>query len=507
MKRIRGFLFSNTFLSLCGVFLLTYLLMWRLWFALFRYFDADELAHLHWGHNYFSGQMPYSDFFYIFPPFFLFLLSGVWSIFQDTLTVVIEARVLMFVFFLILLATVFLLGRLMRNTSVSLLSIILLSFLPIPYDKFLEVRPDLLATLLVFFGMYLLILAITSLDNRKKSIPLLFISAIFYGLSVGVVPKTLFFIPPVFIGFVFWVFSHKVPWKQVVNPIGIWTVGFLIPLTFIFIFSLVSGEPFYALSLMSKVASDASLELVTIYNHSFYMFPTHFFWPNQTLYGEGGMNFQYYVNLLIWVTGSIFAIIRFVGFLAKDTFQKQLTTLLLTSTFLLNLYGFVYVFPLKHSQYLIPLSVFVCIFFADFIVSIREYLQARSKRVTLVCSFLFLLLIFTAAEKTNRPKISWINTQDMNIFWKIEESIPDGSYVFDLSGYALKYKDPYYYCCVPYGQYWRVLPKKPSLSESLSRTDTQYVVNTRLDTLSDVDRAYIDDAFTTPLLEGMILSK
>src|SRR3989338_6871265 len=58
-------------LLLVGILILLYL-HFRL--SITRYFDADEFAHLHWGYAFSIGEKPYSDFFYLFPPFFLFYI-------------------------------------------------------------------------------------------------------------------------------------------------------------------------------------------------------------------------------------------------------------------------------------------------------------------------------------------------------------------------------------------------------------------------------------------------
>jgi len=46
------------------------LIFFRYKLTLTRYFDADEFAHLHWGYSFLTGEKPYTDFFYIFPPYF-----------------------------------------------------------------------------------------------------------------------------------------------------------------------------------------------------------------------------------------------------------------------------------------------------------------------------------------------------------------------------------------------------------------------------------------------------
>ena len=116
-------------------------------------------------------------------------------------------------------------------------------------------------------------------------------------------------------------------------------------------------------------------------------------------------------------------------------------------------------------------------------------------------------VILYSAIRVNSPKIVWTNNADLEHIKEMEALIPKNSYVFDLAGYALKFSDPFYYCCVPYEQYWRVLPRKPSLTDALQKTDTKYVVNTRLDTLSLEDRGYIEETYKNFQLGGFLLSR
>ncbi len=136
-----------------------------------------------------------------------------------------------------------------------------------------------------------------------------------------------------------------------------------------------------------------------------------------------------------------------------------------------------------------------------------QNLQRMNKKWEIIFYLLVLLVFFIVGQKANAPKILWTYQHDLDNVRAIEATIPQDSYVFDLAGYALKYKDPYYYCCLPYGQYWRVLWNKPSLSESLERTKTLYVVNNRIDTLPDEDRRYVETVYNKTILNGLILTK
>lgn len=488
--------------------LLLYLLLGRLTLGLNRYFDVDEYAHLHYAYNYSQGLSPYTDFFYIFPPFFLIILSPLWVLFSNPITVLIEARILIFIFFLLLLIMVYFLSRLTHSRGVSLWGVILLAFLPIPYDKLLEVRPDLPAVFFSFLGMYLLLRGVGREGKKKGFNFFLLLSGICYGIGVGIVPKTLFFLPSVFLTFVFlwWVsrFSQKI-----LKELVVWLAGLSIPLFVILVMIVATGEPYHAFLLMTKVPSQASKLLSEIYNHSFYMFPSLFFHPNQTYYGMGGIyNPQYIINLSIWIIASIWVILRVVGFYAEEGITRQTRVLLIGSTFLFNYLGFTQFFPMKHAQYLIPLVPFVAYYMADFLLTVVCKVQIYIKRgwVNIVFVLLFSSLIVWATEAMNRPKSWWSNTKDLENIKSIVTTIPPNTYLFDLTGMSLVYKDPYYICCLPYGQYLGILGKLPSLPESLQKTKTKYVFNLRFDTLPPEDRQYILETYPVKMLGDLMMT-
>src|SRR3990172_9063595 len=79
-------------------------LYFRLQLGLVRYFDADEFAHLHWGYSFSIGELPYKDFFYLFPPFYLAPIASLFTILGRSVSVIIAAR---FFSFLVFAATTF----------------------------------------------------------------------------------------------------------------------------------------------------------------------------------------------------------------------------------------------------------------------------------------------------------------------------------------------------------------------------------------------------------------
>ena len=175
--------------------LLVYFLFLRFQLGTVRYFNVDEFAHLHWGYSLLAGEKPYTDFFYLFPPFFLYPVAAIFSLFGRTINAVIAVRLFIFLVFLANLGLVFLLGKKLRSIFVGLLAAFIFVILPIPADNMVEVRPDNLATLFSLLGLYLFMLG---LEKKKKQY--FFLSGLSFAGSLGFVPKTVFFlIPPLLI--------------------------------------------------------------------------------------------------------------------------------------------------------------------------------------------------------------------------------------------------------------------------------------------------------------------
>ncbi|MBI5452438.1 hypothetical protein HY945_03170, partial [Candidatus Gottesmanbacteria bacterium] len=137
--------------------LLIIFLLWRFQYGMNRYFDIDEFAHLHWSHNVLVGLRPYTDFFYFLPPLYLYLLIPLFWITGKSVVILLLSRGLSFGIFLLVLGTLFILVKKIRNVQVALLSILILAFLPIPSDKWIEVRPDGVAMLFSLLGMLFLV--------------------------------------------------------------------------------------------------------------------------------------------------------------------------------------------------------------------------------------------------------------------------------------------------------------------------------------------------------------
>ena len=142
------------FFEMCLLILLWY---WGFQWSQIHQFDIDEFAHLHWTHNILVGLKPYTDFFYFLPPVYLFVLAPLFFLVGKGVAVVLAARALSFVIFLLSCLFLFLLVKMLRNTETALLATLVFSFLPVPFDKWIEIRPDGIGTLFVLASFFFLI--------------------------------------------------------------------------------------------------------------------------------------------------------------------------------------------------------------------------------------------------------------------------------------------------------------------------------------------------------------
>lgn len=462
-------------------------LFWHWKLGMVRYFDVDEFAYLHWARQISLGQKPYIDFFFYIPPGFVWFLaplfwlgSGIWP--------VLAARAVAFGVFAALCGVLGYLFFLLRGEKKEYWRAILpgaiLAFLPLPFDKFLEIRPDTLAMLLVIVGMILQTLAAA----RDRVRPCQW-AGVVYGLSMLVLPKSA---PFVLVAVIVELFLSR---KRAAHLVA----GAVVPLGLFAVWLLTLGDVdaiWYSLTRLpfetSKIAQ------------TFVMQPDLFFYPNPVFYGTAGVSRELLVNHIFWIVGLGMGVYRVL-----TSWRKPLVP----AMYLVAIASFVYLYPLRHAQYLIPVAVFVAFYASDLIVVAWE--KARGAVVTqwmfaagLVIFFVFLWDTFMA---TNRPKLAWDNRQmlaDMKAMWEI---IPKGAHVLDLDGRTLYFKDPYYVCCLPFGQYEQYLTRPlPSLEKALEQTNTQYIYEGQLErvkTLSAESQKYIRNNFQKTEVTGLLRRK
>jgi len=487
--------FIPLILFLVSCLLLLFFLWWHWDLGLHRYFDVDEYAHLHWASHMVAGQRPYVDFLYFFPPGFLWFLAPLFLLGGGT-TPLLAGRILSFVIFVGLAGVATLSFWEVRRSWVAIVVAVILAFLPLPFDRYLDIRPDNLATLLVFLGMYF---QIRFLGNKAKTDGLR--AGLFYGASLIVLTKT---VPQIAFAVLIGFLSH-LTYKQgkglndlkkalIVSAHNLvpLLVGLAIPLIVCLVWALLLGDPDVVVYSLTKLPFEANK-----ISQFFIMLPNLFFYPNEVLYGTGGYNQGLIANHIVWVVGLAYGIYRFFTLYLTRGRQFLWEELLLSGTFVVHVVLYVLFIPLKHTQYLIPIGIFISIFAADALNSVWQKVRKQPVGSVLfagawVIGAIFLYRTFLTVVV---PKRTWTNDASLAMARTIYAMIPGDAYVLDLDGLMLYTPDPYDACCIPFGQFARFLSRPlPSLSATLEETQVKYIYQgelRRVSTLEPQDQAYI----------------
>ncbi len=464
-------------LSLLTSLLLLVFLWWRYKLGMSRYFDVDEFAHLSWSYQMVSGRRPYVDFLFFFPPGFHVFLMPLFGL-GGGVAPILAGRLVQFGTFVALVGITMLLFWMMRRSWVAMLAGVFLAFLPMPFDKFIEIRPDTLATLLAMGGM------IFQIQKRYG------ISGLLYGLSLLVLPKTT---PQVALA------AGVVVAMGMTKP---FFLGLAAPLVLFGLWALTLGDVgqvFYSLTKLPVEANKIS--------ETFIMMPDLFFYPNATFYGVGGWSIGLLVNHAIWITAIFVAAYRLVA-------PRGWSEFLISATFFTHVFFYVQVVPLKHTQYLIPIAVFVAWYAADALYMLWE--AVRKKTITVILFIIVITIIEISLYRVfllvNTPKLAWTNADTIQQSEAIYQAIPREAYVLDLTGQTLYYRHPYPACCTPFGQSAPYLTRPlPALSDALEKTKTPYIFEggvKRTTTLLPEDQAYIRDNYLpSPTISGLLVRK
>ncbi len=481
------------------------LLLYFLWFhwqlGLYRYFDADEFAHLHWASQMAAGQKPYIDFFLFFPPgFYVMLVPLFWL--GSGITPIVAGRILEFMLFVGVVGVAIALFWYVRRSWTAIIVGVVLAFLPLPFDKFVEIRPDTLATLFVLVGLLFQIRWMREWDTRDGVV-----SGIAYGLSLVMLPKV---VPQV-------VFSCAVAgiacWQHKRQKIRPFIMGFFSPLLVTVAWLVTLGNVDMVWYSLTKLPVEANQ--ISKY---FIMMPDLFFYPNEIFYGSSGYTFPLLVNHGIWIIGLLFGLYRLLTPTFPRGKQGIWEEILIAGSFMVNVIFYVLIVPLKHAQYLIPIAVFVAWYVADGAFMMWEKIRNTNIFATAIIFVIVILggglvgVMVGAFVQVNRPKLAWTNAKDLADLEKLYSLIPRNEYVLDLDGRTLYYPSPYPVCCLPFGQFAPFLSRKlPSLSAALEQTKTKYISEgtlKRTSTLLPQDQAYIRDHYQpSPVIEGLLVRK
>lgn len=485
-------------LILINLILLAVFIYYKYRIGLNRYFDADEFAHLHWGFNFYSGMKPYKDFLYFMAPGYLLTFPLLFAIAGKTAAVLTVGRFYAFLVFLFFLLGSFLIFKLDRNWKIALMAVMILAFLPLPSDKLLEIRPDTLSTALSLFGIYYFIKGI---EKGGKNF---FLSGLLFGFSLMVVQKAIFFQVGVFGVYIIMYLKERSRLKGTVLS---YLKGLIIPGILTGLFLIYTGRPFHALYLMTTFANKSTRVL----GSKFPMGPNLFFYPVDAYYGVPGVSGPLIANLSIFVIAILFGIGRFMTFLRRDTWKEVMVEFLISISFIVNLLAFTKVYTLRHVQYMIPFAPFIAFYFSDLLYALKNRVKGVLGLLTGLLVIGTIILIGFQGIRMNNIKIGWVNYATFSELKTISDFIPKDSYVLDLFGQGIFYKDPYYICCIPYGQYIEAFTfKYPKLPESLEKTNTKYIIAyypDRLNVLPSMDAKYITENYEVGLDYPRILVK
>lgn len=451
--------------------------------GLVRYFDPDEFMYPHWAHNIFLGQVPYRDFFIFVTPGYLLFLAPLFWLGQGIVPVVLARTTAwgISVFLALLLGAIY--WR-MRKSWVAVLVPVLFFLLPVPSDKLLEIRPDTLATFLAMFGLLLSLR--TNFSHR-----ILFLSGLSYGLSLLVLQKLL---PNVLVGSV----VVSIMFRKRIRTMGWFVLGLGLPFALFIMWTWTSGSLDEAMYFVTRGAVEHA-KAVGLFNP----IPIDFYFrPNSIYFGSEGYSLGFVVNSFMWVIAFIVACIQLISICVFRKRQKHAGELLIPLLFLVQIVLYVFSYPLKFPQYLIPAAVLVPLLLADGIGHVWKKVGTYSVTLGMVTALLILGL--WGAMQTFRavtlPKFVWTNAPHLGKMKMIFSAIPMDEYVLDLEGRTTYYRDPYYICCLPFGQFAPYLSRPlPSLSAALQKTKTKYIYQAELPRIENLlldDIAFIKRYYT-----------
>ncbi len=204
------------------------------YYSINRYFDRDELEHIHTAWKIARGQEIYIDFFQHHHPFFNYMITPVINAYGSTPDTLFAGRYVMLLFTVCILAVTYLLAlRIFKNSEVGLLSIILTSAFTAFFTKSIEIRPDIPQALTGLLAVYFLF---TYYD--KKSSRSLMASAVSLAVSFLFLQKAVVLIIPIAGILLYDVFKRRVRLKDAM----LYGAAFIASLLPYYLYLLINGS-------------------------------------------------------------------------------------------------------------------------------------------------------------------------------------------------------------------------------------------------------------------------
>jgi hypothetical protein len=190
---------QNLLLVGAGLVLILAAFVPRLWLLQTRFFDRDELEHLHTAWLTFEGQLLYRDFFQNHTPLLYFFLAPLFMFYDvarnvdDAVALIFTARRLMWLLSGLILALTYRLGKTWRDRRVGLAATVFLAHTIMFLQKSLEIRPDLISVACWIGSLVLLVRGVqTEAANGKRARFCFAFSGFLLGMAIMATQKMLF---------------------------------------------------------------------------------------------------------------------------------------------------------------------------------------------------------------------------------------------------------------------------------------------------------------------------
>ncbi len=481
---------------------LNILLFFRLQVASQRFFDVDEFTHMRWAGQIFMGEKPYIDFFTFFPPGYHWMLQPLFLLFSSSPFIFIAGRYFNVIGFIGILAVVIILFARLRTPQYALLPAVILAFLPLPYDKYIEIRPDTWATFLGLVGVLLMSMAWEEEKkekhgNEKKRRGVLFLAGVVFAFCLLVLPKMLPFVMVVGAVSCIRLFSTIAQSRRIslnaIEPFAWLLIGGGIVGIYFFVWMISLGNIDQIWYSLTKLGIEGNRV-----GKVFIMEPHLFFFPNSSFYGGEGITLSYIANHAIWILGIVVGAIRlWTPFRTIHRYPRSRVTdeVTLAGIFFLSVWGYIYFFPLKHAQYLIPIGVFVAFYAADGIVT----LSSRMKLFSVLGVVAIVGMGIVVNNELNARKLQWTNVAQLEEYVRLHQTIPKDAIVVDMEGKLLTWKHGYHVCCLAWGQFGQFLSRPlPNFIESLNQNNVTYIYqgdSRKFSNLPFSDFSYIQEQY------------
>jgi hypothetical protein len=432
----------------------------RLHLAFIRYFDPDEMSHMHWAWLVAQGNIPYRDFFFYNLPGYQYLIA--WPFFLPPSSfILILTRIWQLIMFL--LAAV-LLHRITRKITGSafiaaLAALIFLAF-PMTFDKTIDIRPDISMMLLYLFAVDLV------LSHTRWTTVKLLALGISVSVSVLITLKTVIFALPALL-YIFLTDKPRPNQKQMLFAL----IGLISPAVIFLLILVGSGALPYAVTMILKdgFAVSAGKSAFTPWKA---LSP----WPLVYL-DRGGDSWPWRVNTGLW----ILAVIGLFGISFRQ-FKKSIFLLI----FYVSGIAFLFLFPAPYLQYFVPLSVFGSLLAA---YALKMIIDAAGSKfpgfinlISLAGISIIAVSLLTSFWQQYRIRISpaFDNSEQLGVITDILKLTRPDERFYDMVGSYIFRPDGYVICCHPYGEFVdKISIKVPTLRESLVQTQTRFALMDR----------------------------